>query len=256
MRVGELLNSRYDSFSENEKYICHYLISHYRQCAEKTIGAFAEECSVSQTMLVRFAKKLGLSGYGELKARIRLELSDSPVSADGLMEQVTKSYHKMMDDLMKRDLTGVFDLLWGSERVYVYGSGSSQTRAASEMKRIFLPVKEMLHIHGHDMCRALERNAASRDLVILISLSGESEAVVELAKVLRTKHVPTVSVTRMKNNRLASLCTENLYINSVRMPVGEDVEYETATPYFILIEFLYLSYRNYLWEKQHGAGRE
>lgn len=250
MKIGELLNSHYDSFSENEKYICHYLTGHYRECADETITEFAGKCSVSSTMLVRFAKKIGLSGYGELKARIRLELADSEIPSEGLMDKVTLSYHKMMDDLMKRELTGVFELLNNAERVFIYGSGSSQTRAASEMKRIFLPVKEMMHIHGHDMCRALQRIAAPRDLVIMISLSGESDAVVELAEVLRTNHVPTVSVTRLKNNTLASLCTENLYIHSVRMPVGDSVEYEISTPYFILIEFLYLSYRNYLAGKQ------
>ena len=143
-------------------------------------------------------------------------------------------------------MTGIFESLERAERVFIYGSGSSQTRAASEMKRIFLPVKEMVHIHGHDMCRALHKTAGDEDLVILISLSGESQAVVELGRALRTNHVPAVSITRLKNNTLASLCSENLYINSIQMPVEYDVEYEIATPYFILIEFLYLSYRNYL----------
>ena len=53
-------------------------------------------------MLVRFAKHLGLSGYGELKARLKIELEEKTVSAEGLMEKVTRSYHKMMDELMKR----------------------------------------------------------------------------------------------------------------------------------------------------------
>ncbi len=248
-RIEELLNSRYDSFSENEKYICHYLTGHYRDCAFHTIGEFAEKCSVSQTMLVRFAKKLGMSGYGELKARLKIDLEENPVSSKGLMKKVTQSYYKMMDDLVKRDMTGIFKNLEQAERVFIYGSGSSQTRAASEMKRIFLPVKEMVHIHGHDMCRALQKTAGGKDLVILISLSGESQAVVELGRALRTNHVPAVSITRLKNNTLASLCSENLYINSIQMPVEYDVEYEIATPYFILIEFLYLSYRNYLSQK-------
>lgn len=248
-RIEELLNSRYDSFSENEKYICHYLNGHYRECAFHTIAEFAEKCSVSQTMLVRFAKKLGMSGYGELKARLKIDLEENPVSSEGLMEKVTQSYYKMMDDLVKRDMTGIFENLKQAERVFIYGSGFSQTRAASEMKRIFLPVKEMVHIHGHDMCRALQKTAGDKDLVILISLSGESQAVVELGRALRTNHVPAVSITRLKNNTLASLCSENLYINSIQMPVEYDVEYEIATPYFILIEFLYLSYRNFLSRK-------
>ncbi|MFR2694183.1 MAG: hypothetical protein ACLTBV_29905 [Enterocloster bolteae] len=51
-------------------------------------------------------------------------------------------------------------------------SGSAQTRAASEMKRIFLPVKEMFHIHGHDMRGALSRVMTERDMAVIISLTG------------------------------------------------------------------------------------
>ena len=63
-----------------------------------------------------------------------------------------------------------------------------------------------MHIHGHDMCLALQNITKPGDLVILISLSGESDAVVELAAALRTKQAATVSITRLKNNTLASLC--------------------------------------------------
>ena len=77
-----------------------------------------EECSVSQTMLVRFAKKLGMSGYGELKARLKIDLEENPVSSEGLMEKVTQSYYKMMDDLVKRDMTGIFENLEQAERVF------------------------------------------------------------------------------------------------------------------------------------------
>lgn len=249
MSVEELLNSCYDRFSENEKYICRFLTGHYRECAYTTIGEFAEKCNVSPTMLVRFAKKIGLSGYGELKARIKIDLEEQNIASGGLMEKVTQSYHKMMDELVKRDLSVFFRTLKNARRVYVYGSGSSQTRAASEMKRIFLLVKEMIHIHGHDMCHALQKIAEPGDMVILISLSGESEAVVELAKALRTCGVSSASITRMKNNTLASLCGENLYINSIQMPVEYDRKYEISTPYFILIEFLYLSYQSFLSEQ-------
>lgn len=132
----------------------------------------------------------------------------------------------------------------------MYGSGSSRARAASEMKRIFLPAKEMIQLHGHDLLFTLKKIAKPEDLVVIISLSGESGTVVELAKTLRVSHVPTVSITSLKSNTLASLCGENLYINSVRLPVKYDIEYEISTPYFILIEYLYLSYQNYLSGKK------
>ena len=249
MKVEQMLNQFYDRFSENEKYLCHYLTGHYEDCAKSTLAEFAKGSSVSQTTWIRFAKKIGLSGYGELKARIKMELKEGRALPEGLMEKVTQSYHKMMDDLVKRDLKGIFDLIYEADKVFAYGSGSSQARVASEMTRIFLPLKQMIHIHGHDMIHAIQKIARPQDLVFLISLSGESDNVVELGKALRVNHVPTVSVTRMKNNTLASLCTENLYIHSVQMPVEYGMEYEISTPYFILTEFLYLSYGNYLAER-------
>lgn len=250
MRVEELLNKHFEEFSENEKYVCRYLHGHFEECGKMTIDEFAFSCGVSKTLLVRFAKKLGLTGYSELKARIKIERREQTGDVRGLLQTMTDSYHKMMDDLNTKDLTGFFEKLYRAKRVFVYGSGSSQARAASEMKRIFLPVREVIHLHGHDMCYALKKSASPEDLVIMISLTGESEHVVGLAKELRTGGVPTVSITRMTSSRLALECEENLYINSVRLPVEYRIDYESSTPYFILIEYLYLSYQNYLAEKQ------
>lgn len=250
MKIEELLNKHYEEFSENEKHVCHYLSRHYEECSRKTIEEFAVSCSVSKTLLIRFAKKLGLSGYSELKARIKIEWKEKEISTEGLLQTITESYHKMMDELVKKNLSNFFVQLDSAKRVFVYGSGSSQARAASEMKRIFLPVKEMIHLHGHDLLYALQKAATPKDLVVIISLSGESEMVVELAKALKVKHVPMVSITKLKNNTLASLCEENLYINSIPLPIEYKIKYEITTPYFILIEYLYLSYQNYLAEQK------
>lgn len=246
LKIDELLNKHYNEFSVNEKYICNYLVNHYDECVNNTVEEFSKSCNVSKTMMVRFAKKLGLSGYSELRARIKIERQEQQGDVNGLLQTMTESYHKMMDELVKEDFSSFFIKLKNAERVFVYGSGSSQSRVASEMKRIFLPVKEMIDLHGHDLCDALKRIATPNDLVIIISLSGESEPVVDLAQLLRTKNVSTVSVTSLSNNKLASLCEDNLYIHSVRVPSQYQMDYEFATPYFILIEYLYLSYQVFL----------
>ena len=69
---------------------------------------------------------------------------------------------------------------------------------------------------------------------------------INLAKRLRVKGAFLISVTRMSNNPLSVCCDENLYIESVHAEVGEYGDYESTTPYFILIELLYLAYQNYL----------
>mgnify|MGYP003183226836 FL=1 len=240
MRLEEAFNKNYNRFTENEQYICRYLLEHKKECAVMSITEFAGSCHVSESMLVRFAKKNGLAGYGELKARLRLEEQETEEAlgpGEELLNTVTDSYHKMMDELIGRGLDSLFEKLY---------RGSAQTRAASEMKRIFLPVKEMFHIHGHDMRGALSRVMTERDMAVIISLTGESEATVSLARELRLRQVPTLSITRLGNNTLASVCDENLYIHSITLPSRYGVEYEISTPYFILIEYLYLAYQEFL----------
>ncbi|MBT9776433.1 SIS domain-containing protein [Clostridium sp. MCC353] len=251
MRFEELMNRYYQTFSENEKYVCRYIVEHKKDCCKKSIDEFAKECHVSKTMLVRFAKKLSLPGFGELKAMIRLETEEQMAVQDRLLEDVTGSYHKMIDDFYKRDLTGLFEKIRAAGRILIYGSGSAQSHVASEFKRIFLPAnKPMFHIYGHDMVTALCKSAKHDDLVVIISLTGEEKSILALAEYLRLKQIPSVSITRMQNNSLAYLCGENLYIHSIRIPMEYGIDYEIVTPYFILIELLFLRYQIFINERK------
>ncbi|ENY8630960.1 hypothetical protein QPD47_17355 [Clostridioides difficile] len=59
-----------------------------------------------------------------------------------------------------------------------------------------------------------------------------------------------VSITKMISNPLARLCDENLYIQSISISVDKQLDYDVTTPYFILIELLYIKYKMYL-ESEH-----
>lgn len=250
MKIEELINLKYKDLSENERYICQYFYEHKKEFCNCPIDNIAKNCGVSKTMMVRFAKHLGLSGFKELKAMVQMEEHDTGHSEDDTINRMTGSYHKMIDDFKKHDYTKIFDALYNAERIIVYGSGSSQAHAASEMKRIFLPHKTFINLHGHDMANAIEKNINKNDVVFLFSLSGEAGYMINLAKKLSIKGAFVVSVTRMSNNTLSTCCTENLYIESVSMNIKNYGEYESSTPYFILIELFYIAYRNYLTTKQ------
>lgn len=56
-----------------------------------------------------------------------------------------------------------------------------------------------------------------KDLMFIISLFGETESALEIAKHLKCSNVPTISLTRLKNNSLARICDENLYVGTTFM---------------------------------------
>lgn len=247
MKIDELMNKYYDKLNENDKLICKFIINNKNSCYKFSIEEFASKCNVSTTTLFRFAQKISLPGFSELKARLRLEAESINNEETDFLVNVTDSYHKMIEVIKKRDCKNIFDKIYNARRIIVYGSGYPQAKVASEFKRIFLPTQKIIYdIHGHDVVNSIYNLAKVDDFVIIISLSGESEEVIKLAERLRLKGIGTLSITRMKNNTLASLCEENLYINSIQLQLENYISYEISTPYFILIELLFLKYQEYL----------
>ncbi|OSA90694.1 UNVERIFIED_ORG: transcriptional regulator [Clostridium botulinum] len=249
MRIEELMNRYYSDLNENDKFICKYIINNKDSCYKLSIDEFASKCNVSNTTLFRFAKKISLPGFSELKARLRLEVETKNNEKIDFLSTVTESYHKVVEYIKNRDCTNIFEKMYKAKRIIVYGNGYAQARVTSEFKRIFLPTeKTIFNMHGYDMAKAVEALANEDDFVIIISLSGESKDVIKLVEALRLKGISTLSITKMINNTLAGFCEENLYINSIPLPRNYVLDYEISTPYFILIELLFLKYQKYLSE--------
>lgn len=247
MKFNELVSKHYHDLNENDKDIVKYIEENKKTCFNYSISLFAKECLVSKTSLVRFAQKLGLPGFGELKALLKWDDREDDKTDDNLMELVASNYHKMINDISNKDFSNIFNNLDNCKRIVVYGSGYGQARVASEFKRIFLPTgKTIICMNGYDMVDSLKKVVNNDDYVIIISLSGEKEKIVEFSKYLKIMKINSLSITRMKSNPLASICDDSLYINSIKIPSQYQIDYEIATPYFMLIEMMYIYYQKHL----------
>ena len=247
MKIEELMNRYYPSFSENDRYIAACILKHKKDCVTLSIEDFAARYHISKSALSRFAQKLMLPGYSELRSMLRIQdLQPSNVSSS-FLDVAIHNYHAMIEDMKKRDMTSLLLKMQKARRILIFASGYSQAKVASEMKRIFLPTHKIMYdMHGHDMAQAFVQMVQEQDLVFLISLDGESKDVIDIAKQLLLMQIPSVSITRMKMNSLTQLCEENLYIHSLKVPQEYGVTYEITTPYFILIEMLFIQYQRFL----------
>ena len=86
MRLESLIEQNYHKLSENDLYIWEYIRSHPAKCRDISIDQLSNECCISHTTILRFAKKLGLSGFSELK--VILKWQDAP--AEGFSEDEIK----------------------------------------------------------------------------------------------------------------------------------------------------------------------
>ena len=73
MNLDELVNKYHTDLNPNDLYIWEYLSKHRMKCSEMTIEELSKQCNVSKTSIIRFAKKLSLSGFSELKTYLKMQ---------------------------------------------------------------------------------------------------------------------------------------------------------------------------------------
>lgn len=248
MGIEELVRKNYNKLNENDIYIWHFISENKKKCGNYTIEDMAKHCNVSRTTIMRFAQKLEFSGFSELKVRLKIECEKlQNHNFRSSIADVCDSYHRLINDMEGKDFTSVCNMIYGANRVFVYGTGAVQSFVAQELKRAFLSAQVCIyHIEGRESEVALACDMLTdEDLVIVISLTGESEQAIELAKILKLKNVKTISFTRMKSNTLAGMCDENIYISTSPVDSG-DRHYETTSLFFVVVEILVLKYMDHL----------
>lgn len=256
MRLEELVNKYYDQLNQNDIHIWRYIVNNKKKCSKLTIEELASLCNVSRTTILRFAQKLSLKGFSELKIHLKWETSEEVQMETEAIKVMCDGYTRAINDLSKRDFTGACKLIYEANRVFVYGSGDIQMAVAKQLKMMFLHGGECLYdFDGLSIDATFFSLVSPNDLVILISLNGESSKVVELAKKMKLNNVKIVSITKLKDNTLASLSDENIYITTSQVKFDSNYRsFESYTILYIVAEILFVRYglykRNINIEKQ------
>lgn len=139
MAIADRVKMNYGKLNENDIYIWKYIDSHREECCQSTIEELAKNCNVSRTTILRFAKKLSMDGFSELKIHLKLEQGRQlPKTDKDAVKRVCDDYRKKIDEMEKADYSNICKLIYEAKHVFVYGSGAVQSFVAKEFKRAFL----------------------------------------------------------------------------------------------------------------------
>ena len=108
MKLQELVNSHYDSLNENDIHIWEYILAHNKECENLTIDELASRCYVSRTTVMRFAQRIGLKGYAELKSYLRMNnrKNDKCLSLEDMYNEMTSLLSSKSYDFSKWEKEG------------------------------------------------------------------------------------------------------------------------------------------------------
>ena len=246
MKLQELINKYYYKLNETDFCIWEYISNNKKECKDLTINQLAYKCNVSRTTILRFAQKISLKGYSELKLYLKLENQDIKESKSKI-EMVCNTYYDVIKSIKEKDCTDIFKEFDLARNIYIYGVGMVQSSIKNEFKRIFLTSgKTFYDLSGYKEAEICLNIANSEDLFIIISVSGENEFIIDFAYKLNIRNIPILSITKLKENTLSKISNYNLYISSVTLPNHlHELSYNSVRSYFILIEILFLKYIEY-----------
>lgn len=119
MKLQELVSHHASALNETDLAVWRYIESHPQECCYISIYDLANRCHVSRTSVLRFAKKLGLDGFSDLKSMLKLDQSRADaVPALNIAEATTNLCQKIGEEIAKQDFQRVNSLMHEAKRVF------------------------------------------------------------------------------------------------------------------------------------------
>lgn len=248
MTVNELVKRNFEKLNQNDLHIWNYICQNKHECQQISIYELANKCNVSHSTVMRFAKKLSLNGFAELKMYLRLDAKREVDFSKHAIDYVSQDYLSIIEYIKNKDCNKIFSYIQTAKKIYVYGIGSVQINAAREFKRIFLSAHVLIHcIEGINEMNSILEIMEDGDLIFIFPKEKYSELLECFTDKLNKKKIHIVCISKTDDNILLKQSDESISINSrlVRTGHKEDI-YESTTFYFIVAEMLFLKYLKYI----------
>ncbi|MBQ7291277.1 MAG: MurR/RpiR family transcriptional regulator [Clostridia bacterium] len=197
----------YGDMGKSEKKVADWLISHPGDNLPMSISELAELCESSESTIVRFARRLGFSGYGELKISVAGEQEKKVVlptidENDSCFEILGKicndaylSFERTKRTIAPENIAAAANLIAGARKTVLIGLGSSAS-VAQDAANKFLRAGYEAFSYGdtHMQMIAVSRMRAG-DVLVGISQSGASKDIVEAMRLAKSRGISTICIT-------------------------------------------------------------
>lgn len=201
------IQGAYDHLSKTEKRLADHLIENPQIVIPTSITQLADQAGVSESAIVRFAKKIGFNGYQDLKIALiqqkrtipineNITRDDSPSDVyDKICTDIYLSLMATKQALNSAALQNCCNALINSSDIAVFGLGNSSSVAQDASHKLFrLGLNAHPYIDNHMQAIAASRMTAD-SVVIGISHSGSSRDIVDSMRIAKENGAKTIAIT-------------------------------------------------------------
>lgn len=221
------IRQAYDDMGAAEQRIADFLFAHTEETVGISISELADRCGCGGATVVRFARRLGLGGYQELRVCLAAELG----AASDLDEEILRTdncyriYQKRITAIAgslretesvldEEKLEAVAQAVLHADRVVIFGLGNSAPiaqDAAHKFLRLGLDAQACCDNH---LQAIISSHLKRGGIAIGISHSGASRDIVDAMRLCKLCGATTACITNYGESPLASSVDYALFTRS------------------------------------------
>ena len=209
--------------------LADYIIANVGEVVQSTINQVCANSGASYATIIRFCKRLGYSGFKELKDNLFFDTQENnPVTDLGagyrierndttdhiIQKAFRSSIHTLQESnkiINRSEVERACDSILKANTVYFIGTGISGVCAQYAYTRFFRIGINCSFETDPTIYKIRTSIMGKNDVLFAISSSGRSGNVVDAARIARSNQIPVISLCDFAISPLSKLSEINLY---------------------------------------------
>ena len=228
----------YCNLTSAERKVATYVIESPQEVTGLTVHQLAEKCEVASSAVIRFCKSIQLQGFAELKIELARELGSNreekksavpsvehESGTEGVVRKVFGAgMQTLQDTLDMLDFSKVkqmSEVLVSAKHIFLFGIGTSSTVVTDAQYRLSQLGLWATACTDILLMGVTAANLEEGDVVLAISHSGRTKAVVDAVRMAKKKGATVISITSFTDSILykESDLAATVFADEVTYPV-------------------------------------
>ena len=249
---------KHTSFSDAEQSLVNYLIDHPEDLQDMTTQKIANLTHTNPTSLIRVAKKMGFTGWLDLKeayleewqylnshftaidANLPYDQADHLVS---IAHKISTLQQNTIQDTLSlidsKDLEYAQKLLLNADEIKVFASQTNALIAQDFITKMRRINKKITISSTYDYSTYEAFNSGNRTCALIISYTGEDDSFIKCMETLKKQGASTISLTSIGNNPIATHSDCSLKITTREKLYSKIGNFTSTTSVIYLLNLLY-----------------
>lgn len=231
MSCSLIIKQKLEEFTSSEKKIAEYVLENPREIYKLSAAELANLTGTSSAGAVRFARKLGFSGFQEFKLELAkedpsskslsnsFEYIDTEDSVGNLIMKIGNKNIKTIEETLQlldvNQMEDAIESICRAKSIYLFGVGVSAL-IAMDLQHKLVRINKVVHMHlDTHLQLTTAAHITSEDLAIGISYSGKTKEVYRALTAAKERGAKCISITKYGTSPISEIADINLSVPNI-----------------------------------------